>query len=146
MLFEDADLIHSYSRADAIRDGVLIDVTQTAKEAGFKFPVALTAAVQAKYVVVPPGVECQDEMGRLWDVLTMLRFAIRQPAATVPRCASPCMFATTTATGPRRWFASRPCAAPATTASPSSPSCCPMRIEARKVCAVAGIFLPRPAT
>ncbi len=77
MLFENADLIHSYSRADAIKDGVLLDVTQTAKEAGFKFPVALTAAVWAKYVVVPPGVECQDEVGRLWDVLTMLRFAIR---------------------------------------------------------------------
>jgi hypothetical protein len=76
-MFEDADLIHSYSRADAIRDGVLIDVSETAKEAGFKFPVALTAAVWARCVEVPPGVVCQDEAGRLWDVLTMLRLAIR---------------------------------------------------------------------
>jgi hypothetical protein len=30
-MFEDADLIHRYSRADAIRDGVLIDVSATAK-------------------------------------------------------------------------------------------------------------------
>ena len=37
----------------------------------------LTAAVWARCVAVPPGVLCQDEAGRLWDVLTMLRFAIR---------------------------------------------------------------------
>jgi len=42
-MFENADLIHRYTRADALRDGVLIDVTATAKEAGFKYPVALTA-------------------------------------------------------------------------------------------------------
>jgi hypothetical protein len=76
-MFEHNDLIHSYSRADAIHDGVLIDVSATAREAGFKYPVALTAAVWAQCVVVPPGVMCQDEAGRLWDVLTMLRFAIR---------------------------------------------------------------------
>jgi hypothetical protein len=76
-MFEDADLIHRYTRADALRDGVLIDVSAMAREAGFKFPVALTAAVWAKCVTVPPGVLGQDEAGRLWDVLTMLRFAVR---------------------------------------------------------------------
>jgi hypothetical protein len=76
-MFEEADLIHRYSRADALRDGVLIDASETAKEAGFRYPVALTAAAWAKCVTVPPGVACQDEAGRLWDVLTMLRFAIR---------------------------------------------------------------------
>jgi hypothetical protein len=75
-MFENADLIHRYSRADALRDGVLIDVTATATEAGFKYPVALTAAAWAKCVAIPPGVACQDEAGRLWDVLMMLRFAI----------------------------------------------------------------------
>jgi hypothetical protein len=68
-MFEDFDLIHRYTRAQAIEDGVLIDVTQTAREAGFKYPVALTAAAWAKCVAVPPGVVCQDEAGRLWDVL-----------------------------------------------------------------------------
>ena len=29
-MFEEADLIHRYSRADALRDGVLIDVSETA--------------------------------------------------------------------------------------------------------------------
>jgi hypothetical protein len=76
-MFENADLIHRYTRAEAIRDGVLIDVSATAREAGFKFPVALTAAVWSKCVAVPAGVLCQDEAGRLWDVLSMLRFAIR---------------------------------------------------------------------
>jgi hypothetical protein len=76
-MFDDSDLIHRYTRADALRDGVLIDASATAKEAGFKYPVALTAAAWAQCVAVPPGVLCQDEAGRLWDVLTMLRWAVR---------------------------------------------------------------------
>ena len=75
-MFEEADLIHSYSRADALRDGVLIDVSATAREAGFKFPVALTRAAWERCVRVPPGVACQDEAGRLWDVVWLLRWAI----------------------------------------------------------------------
>jgi hypothetical protein len=75
-MFENAEVIHRYTRADAIRDGVLIDVSEAAKEAGFRFPVALTAAVWGRCVAVPSGVQCQDEAGRLWDVLTMLRLAI----------------------------------------------------------------------
>jgi hypothetical protein len=75
-MFENADYVHRYTRADAIRDGVLIDVSQTAREAGFCWPVALTSTVWERCVTVPPGVLCQDEAGRLWDVLTMLRFAI----------------------------------------------------------------------
>jgi hypothetical protein len=77
-LFEEADLIHVYSRQQAIEDGVLIDVTPTAKEAGFCFPVAVTATLWSQYVHVPDGVEAQDEAGRLWDILQMLRYAIRQ--------------------------------------------------------------------
>ncbi len=41
-LFKDADLIPVYTRAQALADGVLVDVTETAKEAGFRAPVALT--------------------------------------------------------------------------------------------------------
>lgn len=75
-MFEEFDFIHRYSRADAIRDGVLIDVSEVAKEAGFRIPVALTAAVWTECVAVSPGVACQDEKGRLWDVLWLLRCAI----------------------------------------------------------------------
>jgi len=67
-VFDESDLIHRYSRADAIADGVLVDVSTVAREAGIKFPVALTRAVWERCVAVPPGVACQDQSGRLWDV------------------------------------------------------------------------------
>ena len=47
------EIIDSYTRKQAIADGVLIDVTETASEAGFRIPVALTRAVWADYVAVP---------------------------------------------------------------------------------------------
>jgi hypothetical protein len=84
-MFEEADLIHRYSRADAIADGVLVDVTGTAREAGIRYPVALTAAAWERCVAVPPGVACQDEAGRLWDVLWLLRCAIGRSNGTEVR-------------------------------------------------------------
>jgi hypothetical protein len=74
--FEGAEIISRYTRADAIDDGTLIDVSTVAREAGIRFPVALTAAVWARCVEVPQGVACQDEAGRLWDVVWCLRCAI----------------------------------------------------------------------
>ena len=73
-IFSPDDLIHSYTRQQAIEDGVLVDVSETAREAGIRYPVALTRAVWARYVEVPLGVECQDEEGRLWDILWMFRY------------------------------------------------------------------------
>jgi hypothetical protein len=67
-MFDHADYIHRYTRADALRDGVLIDVSPVAREAGIRYPVALTRAAWERCVTVPPGVLCQDEAGRLWDV------------------------------------------------------------------------------
>ena len=72
------EIISSYTRAQAIDDGELIDVSETAKEAGITVPVALTSAVWARYIAIPNGVQCQDEAGRLWDVVYMLRVAIKQ--------------------------------------------------------------------
>ena len=73
------EVISSYSRAQAIDDGVLVDVTPTAVEAGIKYPVALTAAVFGKCVALPRGYRgVQDERGRLWDVVSMFRFAVRR--------------------------------------------------------------------
>jgi hypothetical protein len=40
--------IFSYTRAQALADGVLVDVTETAKEAGFKLPVAITEALHSR--------------------------------------------------------------------------------------------------
>jgi hypothetical protein len=70
------EVIFSYSRAQAIADGVLVDISETAKEAGFRIPVALTRATWAEYVEVPDGVVGQDIAGRLWDILWMARNAI----------------------------------------------------------------------
>jgi len=36
------EVIYSYTREDAFNDGFLVDVTVTAKEAGFSWPVAMT--------------------------------------------------------------------------------------------------------
>lgn len=77
-LFDGNEFIHRYTRQQAIADGVLIDVSNMAKETGFRIPVAVTASVWADYVRVPIGVEAQDEQGRLWDILWMLKYAIQQ--------------------------------------------------------------------
>src|ERR1035441_3833715 len=69
-------VIYAYSRAQAVADGVQIEVTKTAQEAGIRFPVFLTRAVYDAYVTVPTGVTGQDEAGRLWDVVWMTRMAI----------------------------------------------------------------------
>ncbi len=61
-----------------LRDGELIDVSATARDAGIRWPVALTRAVWERCVRVPAGVLCQDEVGRLWDVLWLLACAIRR--------------------------------------------------------------------
>jgi hypothetical protein len=68
-----------------IADGVLIDVSETAQEAGIRFPVTLTAAVWQCCVAVPPGVACQDEAGRLWDVEFLLALAARRCAGAEVR-------------------------------------------------------------
>ena len=70
------DVVYSYTRSQAVADGVQVEVTKTAQEAGIRFPVFLTRAVYDAYVTVPPGVTGQDEAGRLWDIVTMTRFAI----------------------------------------------------------------------
>ena len=72
------EVIYAYTRAQAVADGFQVEVTATAKEAGILFPVFLTRAVYDAFVTVPPGVTGQDEAGRLWDILHMLRFAIHK--------------------------------------------------------------------
>jgi hypothetical protein len=75
-VFTDDDVIHSYSRAQALDDGVLVDAGKLAEEAGFRFPVALTRSAWDQYVAVPDGVSGQDEQQRLRYLLGMLRFAV----------------------------------------------------------------------
>jgi hypothetical protein len=84
--------IHVYTRAQAIADGVLVDVSETAREAGFSVPVAMTQAAWADCVAWTeedeerkPNGTGQDEAGRLWDVLYMGFLAIRRKRDAAPR-------------------------------------------------------------
>ncbi len=71
-------VIFCYSRADAFADGTLIDVSDLAREAGFRWPIAVTAALFSTYL--DPSTDLIDEgqsfRGRLWDVLSVLRHTI----------------------------------------------------------------------
>lgn len=87
--------IHTYTRAQAIADGVLVDVTDReagGREAGLPWPVAMTARAFADTVAWVEGPEGnvearkpyagQSEAGRLWDVLMVARaFALRRACA-----------------------------------------------------------------
>ena len=74
----DAEVISVYTRAQALEDGVLVDLTDWAREAGFKIPVAVTRGV---WGVLEPSKELEaegeDVIGRAWDMFTILLQAIR---------------------------------------------------------------------
>ena len=71
-------VIYSYTRKQAVADGFQVEVSATAREAGITVPVFITRSVFEQFVAVSPGVTGQDEAGRLWDIVWMLRFAIRR--------------------------------------------------------------------
>lgn len=76
------EVIYAYTRAQAIADGVLVDVSLTARATGFRWPVALTRAAWEDCVAWSKEDSRrqvhQDESGRLWDVLWMAMNAIRR--------------------------------------------------------------------
>jgi len=67
--------IDAYSRADALADGMLIDVSDQAFLVGFKVPVAMSCAAWSQSVEWTEADSQrqghQDQSGRLWDVLTL---------------------------------------------------------------------------
>lgn len=83
-MFTADDLIDVYTREQAIEDGVLVDVSEIAREAGVKYPTALTRAVWCE--VVEPDDKAKEhgesEQGRLWDVLYMFSVAARRNGGT----------------------------------------------------------------
>ena len=70
------EVICSYTRAQAIEDGVLVDLNQIipVNESGYKYPVACTAAV---WSIIEKAVNnkeyCNDYAGVVWDLLHMSR-------------------------------------------------------------------------
>jgi hypothetical protein len=85
--FEDLDqsVVASYTRREAVTDGFQIDISEIASEAGICYPVFITRTVYDQFVTVPPGVSCQDEQGRLWDIVWMLASAIRKLPSGIDR-------------------------------------------------------------
>jgi hypothetical protein len=81
------EVIFAYTRSQAVADGQQVEVSKLAAEAGIRFPVFLTRGVYEQFVIVPEGVEGQDETGRIYDILTMLRFAIRHSRTGADRLA-----------------------------------------------------------
>lgn len=73
-------LIYSYTRAQAISDGVLVDVSETAREAGIRFPAAVTARLWHGYIVPREDLAGfgQSVEGRLWDVLFLFAISARK--------------------------------------------------------------------
>lgn len=71
-------MISSYTRAQAVADGELVDVSTVAREANIRFPVALTRALWADIAAIPAERPLEDLQGRLWDVLWMGACAMRR--------------------------------------------------------------------
>jgi len=70
------EVISVYTRAQTIEDGYLHDVSETAREAGFIVPVAITNGV-AVLCTPPKSNKIESFEGRLWDVLWMAFNAIK---------------------------------------------------------------------
>lgn len=80
--------ISIYTREQALEDGVLVDVSDLAREAGFKIPVAVTSAVWHDCIDWPE--DSQQGFGqsidsRGYDVVSMARYAV----AGMGRVANP---------------------------------------------------------
>lgn len=84
------NVIFSYTRKQAIEDGVLIDITRKARDFGFRVPVAITASLHG-LITPPKGLADQDYDGRLADVLVMAYLtAVRARGRT--DISFPCLF------------------------------------------------------
>ena len=84
---DEWNLIYSYTREQAIEDGVLIDVTDAARGVGFKVHTVVTATLFHGYVEPPTGLEGegQSTAGRLHDLLFLVLCAARKNHAGADR-------------------------------------------------------------
>lgn len=92
------EVIHTYTRAQAIDDGVLVDVTDTeggSREAGLRWPVAMSADAyndavrwdegESGNVDPRKGGTGNSTTGRLWDVMTLARHLALPRACMIAR-------------------------------------------------------------
>lgn len=79
------EVISSYSRAQAIDDGMLVELPQDLlTQGGFKIPVAMTNTVYSKLVAMTPAAKRagNDVTGRAWDVIWMLSKAVKNASGS----------------------------------------------------------------
>jgi len=85
----EAFVVSRYTRAEAIDDGLLVDLMQGDLEAvvrgSFRFPMACTSAVFLSCIALTPAAEkagC-DIVGRLSDILWMARNSVSHRSGSV---------------------------------------------------------------
>jgi len=79
--FSNDEIIFAYTRADALSDGVLVEISdQMVGEAGIKVKVAVTRAVWDDYLSPSylDELSGQSVEGRTWDLLWMFGCAARR--------------------------------------------------------------------
>ena len=81
---DDWNVVYAYSREQAIADGVLVDVSEQAKEIGFRLPTVVTATLYQGYVEPSAGLEGEGQSvtGRLHDLMVLALFAARRTINT----------------------------------------------------------------
>lgn len=72
------EIIYAYTRDQAIADGEFVDVSDHARQVGFRFPVAITRSVWAAIESIPERYSHEDISGRTHDVLWMAYLAARR--------------------------------------------------------------------
>lgn len=82
-----AEIISSYSRAEAIDDGVLVDITAAASALRFRDPTAITHSAWVNHIATPAIAARfgETDAGRLGDMLNALRMAISAGALGADR-------------------------------------------------------------
>ena len=84
-MFTEDELIYSYTRAQALADGVLIDLTERARQCGIRYPTACTAGLWARIQAIPEQDRDLREVAeavRISAVLSAMLEAIRQARGT----------------------------------------------------------------
>lgn len=71
-------VISTYTPTDALNDGLYVDVSETADDAGFRWPVVVTRTVHNTIEGIPKSQSHQDYDGRLWDLLNVLRYTLKK--------------------------------------------------------------------
>ncbi|MBX6772110.1 MAG: hypothetical protein IRY83_10330 [Chloroflexi bacterium] len=89
----DHAIVFACSRADALRNGVLLHVTALARQEGFRWPVALTRPAWGDLTPTPADAARGQSLGsRLWDVLPVARAAIANPRRLGARRLDPACY------------------------------------------------------